>query len=60
MLINLKLNNGTSKAGKPYYMLQTICGKFTSEPVFISELEFDYLSDMVKINPQDNFNLSEE
>jgi len=49
MLINIKLQQGTSKAGNPYYMLTTIAGDFKSQPVFISKLEYDYLEELQSV-----------
>lgn len=43
MQINLNLKTGTDKNGKPWFMVQTVAGKYSGEPVFISELEYDYL-----------------
>lgn len=47
--IKIELNKGISnKSQKPYYSVRFICGKYVSEPLFISELEYDYLVESTK------------
>lgn len=46
--IDYRLSTGTGKTGKAWYMLTVTIGKYTSEPVFISELEYDYLNNLHK------------
>ena len=51
MLINLVLNSGTGKTGNPWYQARVIAGKYKSEPLFISELEYDYLTNLLEVDP---------
>jgi len=49
MLINIKLTSKVSaKTNKPWFMVQTIAGDYTGEPVFVSKLEYDYLTELTK------------
>lgn len=50
-LVNLQLKEGLDKNKKPYYMVNIIAQRFTSEPIFISGLEYDYLVDLLKDAP---------
>lgn len=47
-LVNIELKTGMGKNGNPWYQARTIAQKYKGEPVFISELEYDYLSDLLK------------
>lgn len=38
------LKTGMGKTGKPWFMVIFTTGKFVSEPLFISEIDYDYLS----------------
>lgn len=52
-LVNIELKTGMGKNGSPWYQARTIAQKFKSEPLFISELEYDYLSEILKAPSQD-------
>ena len=59
MLINLNLKDGTSKAGNRYFMVSFTAGKYKSEPQFIDELQFDYLTDLLA-DKKDSFDFEKE
>jgi len=42
--VSVTVNTGISKANRPWYMATFTAGKFVSEPIFISQLEYEYLS----------------
>jgi hypothetical protein len=41
--ISITTKTGTAKNGKAWYMAIFEAGKYSSEPLFISQLEYDYL-----------------
>lgn len=48
MLINLQLLTGVNeKTNRPWFMVRTVAGKYSGEPVFVSQLEYDYLKDLI-------------
>jgi len=52
-LVNLELTTGVGKNNRNWYMAKVIAGKYTGEPVFISQLEFDYLTDILPVGTTD-------
>ena len=42
--VNVAVKTGIAKNGKNWYMATFNTGKFASEPIFISQLEYEYLS----------------
>lgn len=43
---NFELKTDIGKSGQRWYQLRFVIGKYKSEPIFISELEFDYLKNI--------------
>lgn len=43
---NFELKTNIGKSGQRWYQLRFLIGKYKSEPIFVSELEFDYLKDI--------------
>jgi hypothetical protein len=41
--VNLQTKSGIDKNGKPWTMVTAHAGKFHSEPIFVSEIEAEYL-----------------
>lgn len=54
--VNLTIRTGTDKNGKPWNMVTAVAGKFQSEPIFVSEIEADYLHEYLK-DENTNFDL---
>lgn len=52
-LVNIELKTGIGKNGQPWFQARTIAQKYKGEPSFISELEYDYLSEILKPSSQD-------
>lgn len=46
-LVNIELKTGLSKNGLPWFQARTVAQKYKGEPVFISELEYDYLTEIL-------------
>lgn len=42
-LMDYRLTTGVGKTNKNWYMLTVTIGKYSSEPLFVSELEYEYL-----------------
>lgn len=60
-LVNLKLHEGVGKnSKKPYYMVTILAQKYTSEPIFVSQLEYDYLQELVDDKDSGVFDLDNE
>lgn len=62
MLINLQLLTGVNeKTNRPWYMVRTVAGKYSGEPVFVSQLEYDYLKDLTdKVESSTGIHLEDE